>query len=78
MILMILVIRFKFWARDFTTETFTAVRKPGAEGKNQDIPNQQQFQESDEDDIALSHTVNWNRIQLKKWLRTYQFGGTVY
>ena len=37
------------------------MRKSGAEGKNQDIPHKQQFQESDEDDIAVSHTVNWNR-----------------
>ena len=38
------------------TETVTAVGKLGAEGKN----HQQQFQESDEDDITLSHMVNSN------------------
>ena len=48
-----------FGPDDSTKETVTAVRKRGTKGKNQDIPQQQEFKESDEDNISLSNMVKF-------------------
>ena len=48
-----------FGPDDSTKETVTTVRKRGTKGKNQDIPQQQEFKESDEDNISLSNTAKF-------------------
>ena len=55
-----------FEPNDSTTENLAAVRKLGALGKNQDTPQQQEFKESDKDDITLSNRVNSNANTVEK------------